>query len=237
MINKIILAVSLIIFCDNSFSQVLTPMNATGTMALSQLTGVPYREINSNSDAIGSPFLFDDWMPGTVILYNGNGYDNVMLKFNALQNKFYFNRNDTTFELDDNVTAVNLKNKENETAMEFRKIVSTHSKLKMTAFVQVLASGKVPLYKQYEKRIEGENYTNGLITSQKKIVSHNSLWTIINNETVFVKLNSHSLEELTSDKKDEMQKLVKTAKLNAKNEKDFALAMAYYNSISTSQKK
>jgi hypothetical protein len=72
-----------------------------------------------------------------------------------------------------------------------------------------------------------------MFTSERRIVPHNSYWSIINNETVPVKLNSHSLEELTSDKNDKVQDFVKTKKLNVKNEKDFATALTYYNSITT----
>jgi hypothetical protein len=221
MLNKVIFSVALTIFSSYAFPQ----------LAINQYTGKPYIQ-TTNNDASGSPFLFEDWTPGKVFLFNGNQFDNVMLKFDALRNKFFFNRNDSTFELEDDVTEVRLQNANDASAeMDFKKIVTTDNRLPMAGFVQVLASGKVPLYKLYAKRIEGENTTNGIFSSEKKIVTHNSLWTIINNESIPVKLNSRSLEELTSDKKDQVQDYVKSKKLNVKNEKDFAAAVAYYNSL------
>ena len=223
--------------CYNLFAQTLEPMGATATYAVSQITGIPFRETGVNYDVTGSPFLFDEWKQGKVILYNGSEYDNVMLRFNTLKNIFYFNRNDSVFELPDDATEVSLKNTaDNGNELDFKKIISTDNKLPMAAFVQVLSNGKVPLYKQYIKRIEGDNFSNGLITTKKTIVDHNSLWTIKNNETLPVKLNSRSLEEITFDKKDQVLNFVKTKKLNIKNEKDFAEAITYYNSISSIKK-
>jgi len=152
------------------------------------------------------------------------------LKFNALNNKFYFNRNDSVYELPDNVTEVRFNNTEGG-KISFRKITSTDNRMKMIVFVQVLCSGKVPLYKQYTKRIEGDNFNNGIIVTQKKIVAYNSLWTIINNKMVAVKANKHFLEELTADKKEEVNNFVTAKKLNVKNEKDFAAAIERYNLI------
>ena len=203
-------------------------MNGFSQLATYQYTGKVLQQ-TTNNDASGSPYLFDDWQPGKVFLVTGDEFD-VRVKFDALRNKFYFTRNDTTFELGSDVTEVKLKSPEGQ-EMDFRKIVTTDDKHPMAGFVQVLASGKVPLYKEYLKRTEGENFTNGIFTSEKKIVAHNSLWTILNNETVPVKLNSHSLEELTSDKKDQVLDYVKSKKLNPKNERDFATALSYYNSL------
>ncbi len=73
---------------------------------------------------------------------------------------------------------------------------------------------------------------NELFSTEKKIVDHNSFWTILNNENVAIKLNSHSLEELTNDKKEEVQRFIKSKKINPRSEDDFAAALTYYNSIS-----
>ena len=217
----------------NVSAQTLQSMSATNTMAVSQITGVPFRETLNNSDAVGSPYLFENWMPGKVSLFNGTTFENVMLKFDALQNKFYFKRNDSTFELPDDVTEVHLQNtEENNNELDFKKILSAGNRVNLETFVQVLATGKITLYKEISKITEGENYTNGMITSQKKIISHNSLWTIINNESIPVKLNKHSLEELTDDKKDAVENFLKSKRLNVKNEKKFTEIIDYYNKIS-----
>ena len=227
--SKILLSLALIIFSNSAICQ----------LAAEQNTGKLFHII-TNNEASGSPFLYDDWKSGSVILSNENKLDNLKLKFDVLHNKFLFNRNDSTYEFADDVKEIRIMDedeKEGNKQLIFEKVINANDKILAGTFVQVLSAGKITLLKYISKRIEGENFTNGIITSKKQIVSHNSYWVTVSSKTTPVKLNSHSLEELTSDKKDEMQKFVKAAKLNAKNEKDFALAIAYYNSISTSQKK
>ena len=227
--SKILLALALIIFSNSAICQ----------LAAEQNTGKLFHII-TNNEASGSPFLFDDWKPGSVTLSNENKLDNLKLKFDILHNIFLFNKNDSTYEFADDVKEIRIMNEDEKVGNQqlvFEKVINSNDKIPSGTFVQVLSAGKITLLKYFSKRIEGENFTNGIITSKKQIVSHNSNWVTVNNETIPVKLNSHSLEELTSDKKDEMQKFVKAAKLNAKNEKDFALAIAYYNSISTPVKK
>lgn len=214
---------------------VILSFNVSAQMAISQITGVPFREISLSKDAVGSPYLFDEWMPGKVSLFNGTTFENVMLRFDALHNKFFFKRNDSTFELPDDVTEVRLQNTSENNELDFKKILTAGNRVNLETFVQVLTSGKITLYKEIMKMTEGENYTNGMITSQKKIVSHNSLWTITNNESIPVKLNKHSLEELTDDKKDAIETFIKSKKLNVKNEKDFTEIIAYYNQISAAK--
>jgi hypothetical protein len=237
MIKKILFTAIVSTVLCNSFAQnqhyvTLDPMKATTEFAISGVTGVPFKEESLASGASGSRYLFDDWKPGIVILYNGTAFSNVMLKFDAVKSKFYFNRHDTLFELMDDATEVQLNNTKNDEIMDFKKIISGDDKNSDSTFVRVLNGGKVPLYKEYSKKIEGENMTNGIFTSEKRLVPHNGYWSIINNETISVKLNKQSLEKLTSDKIDMVQEFVKTKKLNVKNEKDFTEIINYYNQIS-----
>ena len=240
MLKKTLFTVIASIVLCNSFAQnphnvTLDPMKATTEFAISGVTGVPFKEESLASGASGSRYLFDDWKPGIIILYNGAEFSNVMLKFDAVKSKFYFNRHDTLFELMDDATEVKLINLDADEIMDFKRIISGNDKNSDSTFVRVLNGGKVPLYKEYSKKIEGENMTNGMFTSEKRLVPHNSYWSIINNETISVKLNKQSLEKLTDDKKDAIETFIKSKKLNVKNEKDFTEIIAYYNQISVAK--
>ena len=215
----------------------LEPMSATAQYAVSQITGTPFREIGLNSDVTGNQFLFDYWKSGDVILYNGQKFNNVMLKFDALHNKFYFNRNDSMFELMDDVAEVQMNNTDDDKVMDFKKIITKNGNDSFTTFVEVLSIGKVTLYKEYIKKFEGENFTNGIFTSERQIVSRQKLWALINNRTNPIKLNSLTMQELTADRKNEMENFIKAKRINVKREKGFAEAITYYNSISESPQK
>ena len=205
-------------------------MNARRAMENLQMLGTLSKETGS-PDAVGNPFLYDNWAVGKVLLYNNSFFDNVLLKFDVLRNKLFFNRNDTAYELLDDITAIKLKAPTDEgDTVEFRKII-TGDKKESELFVQVLCKGKLPLYKQYFKRIEGENFTNGIVTKERKIVDYVYYWTIVNNVSTPVILNAHSLQELTADKTAEMQNFIRTKNINPKKEKQFAAAINYYNSL------
>jgi len=186
----------------------------------------------------GSPLLFEDWRFGKVILKNNEQYDYVRLNFDAKNDKFYFNQNDTSFELLSVVEQIRVKDISHPTDstydMIFKNSVNGGDAVQPGTFVQILSDGKITLFKLYTKRIEGENLNRGIVKSVKRYVLHTNIFAIVNNNTIPVKLGSHSLEELTSDKGDQMKAFVKSKQLNLKKEADFKQALAYYNSISSS---
>ena len=186
----------------------------------------------------GSPLLFKDWRMGKVVLKNHEQYDNVRLNFDAANDKFYFNKHDTVFELVNAVEEIRVKDISNlndsSNDMVFKNNIDGYDAVKPKGFVEVLCNGKIPMFKQYTKIIEGENFTNGIITSTKKYVLHIEIFVISNNEILPVKLNPHFFDELTSEKKDQIKAFVKSKRLNLKKETDFKEALSYYNSISSS---
>jgi hypothetical protein len=240
--SKILLAAICIMGFNHSFSQCIKVVtspdihpsvsgNPSNDILREQYSGKLFR-ITSVETVSGSPFLFDNWRSGTVITSTAR-YDNVMLKYNTVKDKFYFNRNDSIYELPDDVIEVRIKEDEYFTDdthdMKFKKVLNGTDKVKEGSFVQVLCVGRVSLFKQYIKRVEGENFTNGIFATVKQIVSHNNLWATVSDQTIAIKPNSHFLEKLTADKTSEIQNLIKSRKLNIKDEKNFATAIAYYN--------
>lgn len=184
----------------------------------------------------GSPLLFEDWRFGKVILKNHEQYDYVRLNFDAVNNKFYFSQHDTSFELLNVVEEIRVKDILHATDsaydMVFKNNIDGGNVLKPESFVEVLSDGKIVLLKQSTKRVEGQNATNGITKSVKRYVLHTNFFAIVNNQVIPVRLNSHFLDELTSDKGDQIKAFVKSKQLNLKKETDFKQAISYYNSIS-----
>ena len=174
-----------------------------------------------------------------MVLKNGEQYDYVRLNFDAKNDKFYFNQHDSSFELLSVIEEIRIRDishsADSTYDMIFKNNINGGDLVKPENFVQVLiSSGKITLFKQYTKRIEGENSSNGIIKNAKKYVLHTSIFAIGNNNVIPLKLSPHSLEELTSDKQDQMKAFVKSKQLNLKKETDFKQALSYYNSISSS---
>ena len=199
------------------------------------ITGLPYR-LGTYSDIQGSNFLFDDWRPGKVVLRNGKSYGNLLLKFDAHNNKFYYNYKDSLYEFVDDIVEVRLhdKNFKNDAAydMVFKNTFHVANKIKPGIFVQVLTEGKISLVKLHQKpivEVPGSGSAYGGNEMSRKFVSKNETLAILNNHFKPVKLSLDFLEDLTVDKSREVKAFIKAKNLNVKKETDFGVALSYYN--------
>jgi hypothetical protein len=204
-------------------------MFGTSDYLLSPNNGAPFRFI-PNNDVAGSPLLYDEWKKGTVILANHEKYDSVLLNFDAYGNNILYNQHDTLYELISDVSEIRWRDSEDTSYyLVFKKYVTTDSEL--NGYVQELCSGKVTIVKKYKKSPEGENKTNGIFETERKYVLHTSVLVIKDNVTVPLKYSSQSLDDLTSDKKGNVDNYIKSNKLNVKKEKGFISAVTYYNTL------
>ncbi len=192
-----------------------------------------YKEKADNS-VEGNPMLFDDWRAGEVILKNGEKYILGKINLNAAVNKFLYSKNDTVFEFSDNVKEIKIYTQDHSdnsgSDMVFRNDINPYA----ANFVQVLTKGKITIFQEYNKKPEGENYSNGIVNNSRKYVLHINQSALVDNKVIPVKFSSSSLDELTSDKKSQVDAYVKENKLRVKKEDDFLKAISYYNSISAS---
>lgn len=191
-------------------------------------------KVKADNEIEGNPLLFNDWKSGDVILKNNEKYRVEKLNLDASNGKFIYFFKDTMYEFFDNIKEITVygENHFNDPSsdMVFRSDVNPIS----NNFVQVLANGKITVFEEYNKKPEGENYSNGIVNNTRKYVLHTNLNALVNNKIIPIKFNSSTLEELTSDKKPQVDAYLKENKLKPKKESDFLKAIIYYNSISTS---
>lgn len=191
-------------------------------------------KVKSDNDIEGNPLLFNDWKSGDVTLKNNEKYHVEKINLDALRHKFIYYKNDTMYEFFDNIKEIRIYNENHlddpGSDMVFRGDINPIS----ANFVQVLAKGKITVFQEYDKKPEGENYSNGIVNNTRKYVLHTNLNALVNNKVIPIKFNSSTLEELTSDKRIQMDAYLKENKLKAKKENDFLKAIMYYNSISSS---
>jgi hypothetical protein len=180
-------------------------------------------------DVAGSPLLFSNWLPGEVVLDNGEKYLVEKINFDALAQKFLYMHHDTMFEVGDNVQKITIHDNSNSdnSVMVFRDDIDPES----VNFVQMLDSGKVTIFEHIDKKPEGENYTNGIVSTTRKFVVHKTVYALANKLATPIKFDASSLEELTADKADEMNSFIKQNRLKVKRETDFLKAIDYYNTL------
>jgi len=192
-----------------------------------------YKEKADNS-VEGNPLLFDNWMPGEVILKNGEKYFLQKINLDAGVNIFLYSKNDTVFEFSDNVKEIKIYGPDHTDNPSSDMVFMSNVKPNDPGLVHVLDSGKIIIFQEYDKKPEGENYSNGIVNNSRKYTLHTTQSAVVNNQVIPIKFSSSSLDEITSDKKQQVQAFVKENKLRVKKEDDFLRAINFYNSISKS---
>lgn len=221
---KLICTLSTFIFISSGFAQV----NLSPNILAAPFQGEQFK-VKTDFDVEGSPLLFDDWKTGEVTLTTGEVYRVDKINFEGTLLKFIYSRNDTVYQLQDNVNQVKIFNTPEDTssAMVFRNDMLPQQ----PDFVQVLTKGKITILRKVSKKPEGENYSNGIVNNSRKYVVHNEDVAIVDGKVVPFKYSSSDLEELTSDKKSQVNSYVKSNNLKPKKEDDFLKSINFYNSI------
>jgi hypothetical protein len=98
-------------------------------------------------------------------------------------------------------------------------------------FVQVLTKGKITVLRQFSKKPEGENYSNGVVTETRKYVLRSQDVAMVKNKITPLTYGSSTLKELTSDKITDVDSYVKSHRLKPKKADDFLEVINYYNSL------
>ena len=185
----------------------------------------------ADNDVEGNPLVFDNWKKGEVTLKDGEKYPIEKINLDAQRHIFLYAVSDSIYEFDDNVREVRIYdngNAENpNSVMVFRNNIDPQS----DNFVELLDTGKITIFQEYEKKPEGENYSNGIVNNTRKYTLHTTQYALINKVATPIKFNSSTLGNLTSDKKKQVEAFVKENKLKVKKESDFLKAIDYYNSM------
>lgn len=185
----------------------------------------------ADNDVEGNPLVFDNWKKGEVTLKDGEKYPIEKINLDAQRHIFLYAVADSIFQFDDNVREVRIYDNGNadnpSSVMVFRNNIDPQS----DNFVELLDTGKITIFQQYEKKPEGENYSNGIVNNTRKYALHTTQYALINKVATPIKFNSSTLEDLTSDKKKQVEAFVKENKLKVKKESDFLKAIDYYNSM------
>ena len=215
----------------NGIKSVQLPTSNQGNILASPFEGQRFT-VRSDFAVDGNPLLFEDWKSGEVTLINNEKYKVEKINFDASNNKFIYLKNDTMYEFFDNVQQIRIFNEnhfdESNADMIFRSDIVSAS----GSFVEILVTGKITVFQEYLKKPEGENYSNGIVNNTRKYVLHANQSALKNNKIIPLSFNSSMLDELTSDKKEQLSLYIKENKLKLKKKKDFLKAITYYNLIS-----
>jgi hypothetical protein len=178
----------------------------------------------------GTPLLVDKWQHGSVITTKGY-YADLELKLDLYDNQVFFNKNDESFELLDQIVAIRLFPKWPDTANQQVFIKGmTQNNIKPEQYVQVLvAQGAVQLYRSDIKQVTEMSEINaGMV----KTFANTSRYFIKKGDQFkLVKLNKEEIMPFLAEKEAEINDFIAKKKLNLKKEMDFIQMIQAFNAL------
>lgn len=218
--KKISTAILLFFFATAAYSQ---------SMVLHDPVSARVFNTTRYSNILGTPFLFDKWITGSVLTPRGI-YKDIQLKLDAYDNTLYFNRDEKLFEFEDQITGFVLMPNpaDSSSYLRFRKGLSATG-LKSEQYLQIMSEGKMTLYKLDTKILSEVNQINqGVIQSFTNATRY---YVMKNNTLQQIKLGKAEILGVLSDKKQQVEAYVDKNNLSFKRDKDVAIIFNYYNSL------
>lgn len=180
----------------------------------------------------GSPFLNDEWTKANIITVNGVIFKNTQVKFDMYGNKFIYNKDGVAYELGPAVASVILFPDASDTTkkMVFKKGYAVNNIIPATKFVQVLVEGNSSLLKNY--KMETEEYTEyGDATKHQRFKETEQYFVLSNSQYTQVTINKKNFESILQPKWSQMEPWLKKNNITGKDEKGWAAAFVYYNTL------
>ncbi|PST84995.1 hypothetical protein C7T94_02440 [Pedobacter yulinensis] len=197
-------------------------------VALGQIIRIPDQNgkavaTKSYDNIKGSAFLTKDWTTGTVTLADGTTYQDVQLKYDQVEDKIRFKRNDKELEFTVPVKQFSISG--NQKAHVFTSgfpAVNTNS---AASFYEVLVDGQVKLLKRTKKVvIETKGYNEFL---EKRFDSNVEYFILDQNKIYEIKPSKKGVSQAVADQGLKAGELLKTQPV--KNEADLTALIQKLN--------
>jgi hypothetical protein len=192
------------------------------------LAGEPIVATQYSKVKEGSPFLYEDWQKGIIILGDGQSYENLPLKLNLLEGTVHYKTDDNQeFVPDAAVKEVILINVENQKKLQF-----IHSsficKEEKRGWYQVLDSGQAWLFR-LDSRILSEVKPYGSAVIEEHITNSGIFVLKFDNQCYKLKNTQELRNKLILLKPESKDKLPKNG--NSRSEEEMSSYMKYFNAL------
>jgi len=192
------------------------------------LAGEPIVATQYSKVKEGSPFLFEDWQKGKIILGDGQAYENIPLKLNLLEGTVHYKNDDNQeFVPDAAVKEVMLINEENQKRLRF-----IHSsficKEEKGGWYQVLDSGQAWLFR-FDSRILSEVKPYGSAVIEEHITNSGIFVLKYDNQCYKLKNTQELRNKLIMLKPESKEKLPKNG--NSKSEEEMSACIKNFNAL------
>lgn len=208
--------------CFLWFSLLFITTEQLNAQALSYQDGSPAKEIKL-VNVEGSELLYPNWRPGSAKIASGIVYSNINLKYNLYADEVYFLGKDSVSMKF--ISPVNEFHLEKDVFKNGYPTIKTFNNL---SYYLVMVEGKTTLLKKLTKNIIEVKEFNSSITT-KKIMDDKAYFLFVDGKISQVKNDKSAFLEALVDKKETIDKYLKTNKINFKKDEDLIVLINAYN--------
>ncbi len=178
----------------------------------------------------GSPYLYNNWLPGEVVLNDHKVYNKILLKYDQIQDMVIFKYGEQDSALMFALQPIAFKliyGGRNERYLNGFAAVDGAG---VNSFYQVLNDDSgVKLLKRVVKKINKTTAYNSVVATLT-VISNTTYYLARSNKPEKISANNKAVISALKDKSDAISKYIADNKLNVKNDDDFARVIDYYNS-------
>jgi len=183
------------------------------------MQGTPLKEIKYEN-VTGTPYFLDFWSKGKVTTKSGKNYVDMPLKYDIMNDKLIFQgEGGNMMYFTEPVSTFEILDIGQSTSYKFINGLPITDGLNPSSFFQIIASGKLSLFKRVYKKIT-ESTSYGSATINKSFNIYNSYYILQKENLIKISLNKKSLIGLIPDKEKEITEYLKKEKIDFKQDSD-----------------
>jgi hypothetical protein len=230
--KKLLPVAAFTIFCQLTFAQSIDRI--TGNFSSDLVYAVRAKTSAGKYDNIkrGTPYFVNEWLPATIILFDGKQFDNVMTKIDLMDHSFIYKENGVEYTAESRVREVILKDSVNKKKYHFIHDATFPNPVQKgdNGWYLLLVGGNVSAYKYITKKVEeSRQYSSAIIdrnieNSEKYFISHKNI-------LIPVK-KLRDITDILRDRQDELNTYIRKQGLNRVSNDSLEKLISYYNSIS-----
>ena len=177
----------------------------------------------------GSPWLTEDWVPGTIFLASGKTIEGLKYRYNLYRNQLYFKYNDAEYIVGSQDSIAYLL-MEGKTFVYDNSDPTNRDKRRL---MEVAVDGNARLYVNYYPEIIPANYNIALGSGNKNetVAVKESYLIKVGTVITVVDRKGKLIPVALADKNQEVNAFIKKEKISPKNRADIEKVVRYYNSL------
>jgi hypothetical protein len=177
----------------------------------------------------GSPFIFDEWLPGEVVTKAGEIHKGMLLKYNIENNllTFVYDPKDEPLKFAEPITAFTIfAEKKMSFANNFPKFEGNGK----DSYYEVVAQGKTMLLKHY-KRFLKEMTSSELSKTDAAYVQTATYYIFKKGQMAVIKPDAKSVQKILADKSTQIDSFLVAKNITFENEEDLKKVVDFYNTL------